>query len=263
MMFTKIRAILILHTIRLWRYGMSFLNMIISQTLWILLFILGILLFVPSEHLATALRLAYWTIAAWTIISSFSSLIGGWTNFFIMMGMVEEHIIRNTSPFTAIVGRVLTGTTVSFAIIIAMGYFLEGIFGKDLMAFKDPLLILAGFLFLIVESLSYALSISAASMRTSVSQQFLEILNFGIIGILIIPISMLPTQVRIPYLSIPYIAPVYLMKVAVGAEHSFLLREALLISIVESSAMAIFALELMRTVEHYVRKNGVRAIGLW
>ncbi len=263
MMLTKVKAIVILHTIRLWRYGMSFLNMILSQTLWILLFILGILLFVPPEHLAITLRLGYWTIAAWTIISSFTSLIGGWTNFFIMMGMVEEHIIRNTSPFTAIVGRVLTGTTVSFAMIIVIGYFLGGIFGKDLMTFKDPALIIAGFTFLIVESLSYALSISAASMRTSVSQQFLEILNFGIIGILIIPISMLPSQIRIPYLLIPYIAPVYLTKVAVGAEQSILLGEAFLISLVESLAMALFALELMRTVEHYVRKNGVRAIGMW
>ncbi len=262
-MMAKIKAIIILHTIRLWRYGMGFLNMILSQTLWILLFILGILLFVPPDHLTTALRLAYWTIAAWTIISSFTSLIGGWTNFFIMMGMVEEHIIRNTSPFTAIVGRVLTGTTISFVIIIVMGYFLGDIFGKDLMTFKDPILIVVGFTFLIIESLSYALSISAASMRTSVSQQFLEILNFGIIGILIIPISMLPSRIRIPYLLIPYIAPVYLMKVAVGAEQSILLSEAFLISIAESSAMVLFALGLMRSVEYYIKKNGTRAIGLW
>lgn len=262
-MITKLRGIVWLHTIRLWRYGMSFLNMILSEVLWVLLFMLGVLLFVPPEHLTTALRMAYWTIAAWTIISSFSSLVGGWTNFFIMMGMVEEHILRNTSPFTTILGRILTGTTVSFTMIIVMGYFFSEIFGRNLMIFKDPMLMILAFALLIVESLSYALSVSATSMRTSISEQFLEILNFGIIGILIIPIEALPTVVRTPYLLIPYVAPTYLIKAAIGSEQPAMIGSALLISAIEAVPMMFLAFRLMREAESYIRRNGVRAIGFW
>ncbi len=262
-MWVRVKAIIWLHTLRLWRYGMSFINMILSQVLWILLFIMGVLLFVPPEHLTIALRMAYWTIAAWSVISSFSSLVGGWTSFFILMGMVEEHLLRSTSPFTTIIGRVLTGTTVSFAIIIAMGYAFSWIFGRVLMTVEKPALMLSAFTFLIVESLSYALSISATSMRTSISEQFLEILNFGIIGLLIVPVSALPGYARLIYLAIPYVAPTYMIKVAVGGEVPSLIWEAALISVVESIIMALIALRLIRSVEDHVRRNGVRAVGFW
>ncbi len=262
-MWVKVKAIIWLHTLRLWRYGMSFINMVLSQMLWILLFIMGVLLFVPPEHLTVALRMAYWTIAAWSIISSFSSLVGGWTSFFILMGMVEEHLLRNTSPFTTIIGRVLTGTTVSFAIIIVMGYAFSWIFGRVLMTVEQPALMLLAFLLLIVESLSYALSISATSMRTSISEQFLEILNFGIIGLLIVPVSALPGYARLIYLTIPYVGPTYMVKVAIGSESPVLVKWATSISLIEAVLMVLIALRLMKSVEDHVRRNGVRAVGFW
>lgn len=262
-MRVKLKAILWLHIIRLWRYRMGFLNMILSEVLWMLLLVMGIVLFVPPEQLTTSLRMGYWTIAAWNVISSFSSLIGGWTTFFIMIGMVEEHILRNTSPFATILGRALTGTTVSFTIIIAMGYLFEWIFGRRLMILVSLPILLVAFILLIVESLSYSLSISAASMRTSVSEQFLEILNFGIIGLLMVPVSALPGYTSMIYLLIPYIAPAYLVKVAVGAEVPSLLPAAVVVGVTESLIMALITLRLIESVETHIRRNGVRAVGFW
>ena len=51
----RAKAVLFLHTIRLWRYKWSFLNMILSEAAWIFLFVLGALLFVPEEQLGTEL----------------------------------------------------------------------------------------------------------------------------------------------------------------------------------------------------------------
>ncbi len=262
-MWVKVKAIIWLHTLRLWRYSLSFLNMILSQIMWVLLFMMGVLLFVPPEHMTIALRMAYWTIAAWSIISSFSSLVGGWTSFFIIMGMVEEHLLRSTSPFTTILGRVLTGTTVSFAIIIIMGYSFGWMFGRELMAIQYPHLMVLGFTLLVVESLSYALSVSAASMRTSVSEQFLEILNFGIIGLLIVPMGSLPGPARRVYLAIPYVAPAYIIKASVGAEALGFLDQAVMVGSVESVLMVVASLKLMQLAEDYIRRNGVRAVGFW
>lgn len=262
-MRVKLKAILWLHTIRLWRYRMGFLNMVLSEVLWILLLMMGMSLFVPPEHLTTILRAGYWTIAAWSIISSFSLLIGGWTTFFIMIGMVEEHMLKNTSPFATILGRALTGTTISFTIIIALGYLFEWIFGKKLMILVRPVILLIAFTLIVVESLSYSLSVSATSMRTSVSEQFLEILNFGIIGLLVVPVSALPSYARFIYLLTPYVAPTYLIKVAVGAEASSLIPIAIEVGVVESFIMSIITLRLVKSVETHVRRNGVRAVGFW
>jgi len=102
MFLTRLKAILWLHTLRLWRYKWSFLNMVLSHAAWIFLFILGALLFVPGEYLGVAVKAAFWTIVAWNIISMFSSLIGGWMHFFISLGMVEEHILRGISPFKTV-----------------------------------------------------------------------------------------------------------------------------------------------------------------
>jgi len=37
---------------------------------------------------------AFWVVVAWSMISNFSSLMGGWMGFFISIGMVEEHLLR-------------------------------------------------------------------------------------------------------------------------------------------------------------------------
>lgn len=96
MVLTRVKAILWLHTLRLWRYKWSFLNLVLAEAAWVFLFVLGALLFVPGEYLGFAVKSAFWTIVAWNIISQCSSLIGAWMNFFISIGMVEEHILRGS-----------------------------------------------------------------------------------------------------------------------------------------------------------------------
>lgn len=263
MAITRIKAILWLHTLRLRRYKWSFLNMILAETAWIFLFILGALLFVPSEYLGIAVKAAFWTIVAWNVISQFSSLIGGWMNFFISIGMIEEHTLRGISPFKMILGRIIPSFSVITASLLFMAAILNGVFNTNVLLVNNlPLLVLA-LLLLVVEGLSYGLTIAAISIRTSIPHNMLEILNFAVVGILMIPVQSLPESIRIAYLCIPYVAPTHLAKIATAINMSALFTEALIISIVEALVMAIIALHFIKSSEKWMKRNGVRAVGFW
>ncbi|MEM4581199.1 MAG: hypothetical protein QW092_02390 [Candidatus Korarchaeum sp.] len=258
-----IRAVIWLHFLRLWRYRYSLLNMVISNAMWVLLLVMGVLLFVPREELGRALMSAYWTIACWSIVSNFSSLIGGWTNFFISLGMVEEHLMRGVSPFIVIGGRLIAASIVSAVTIALMGALIGGLFSVPLFSLSSPELASMGFAAVSLQSLFYGIIVSALAMRVSVSEQFLEILNFATVGIMIVPLRVLPEALRVAYLSVPYVAPAYLLKVSAGSEESSLIQSAALISALETLLFAFIALLMIRIVENYIRRNGVRAIGFY
>jgi len=259
----RAKAVLLLHTIRLWRYRWSFLNMILAEAAWIFLFILGALLFVPKEFLGMAVKGAFWIIVAWSIISNFSGLIGGWMNFFISIGMVEEHMLRGFSPFKALLGRLIPGSTVTVASLFFMGALVGGAFHVDVFAVEDVPLLLLGMILLVVEGLSYGFTVASIALRTSVPHNLLEILNFGFVGLMMIPLSSIPEKARLVYLVIPYIAPTHLLKVATSSALGEFVSEAIAVSIVESIAMLLVAIISMRLVNSWIVRNGVRAIGFW
>lgn len=261
--FVRAKAVLWLHTIRLWRFRWSFLNWILSDAAWIFLFVLGALLFVPREQLSMAVKGAFWTIVAWSVISNFSSLIGSWMNFFISIGMVEEHLVRGFSPFKALLGRLITGSSITIASLLFMAMLVGGAFHVDLLSADRTWLLVLGLGLLAVEGISYGFTVAAISMRTSVPNNLLEILNLGIIGLLMVPVQAIPGSARLAYLCIPYVAPSHLMKVATSSALPMLLEKAVLISALEATAMFFVALFAMRLVEVWIKRNGVKAIGFW
>lgn len=264
-MLTSVKAILWLHIIRLWRYKWSFLNMILTYVVWILLLMLGILLFVPKESLGITVKAAYWTILAWNVISQFSSLIGGWMGFFISTGMVEEHILRGISPFKVITGRVIPGFSVILMSQAFIAVLLGEMFKVDVLGIINPALTIFSFVLLMMESLSYGLIISSISLRTSIPHAMLEILNFAMVGLLMMPVTSLPPMLGIIYLAIPYVAPTYLMKIATigGIGGAPLYFEAMLISVVETLIFLVIGIYSMKRSEEWMKRNGVRAVGFW
>lgn len=259
----RLRAVIWLHFLRLWRYRYNLLNMVVSNAMWILLLILGVLLFVPKEEFPQAVRTAYWTIACWSIISNFSSLVGGWTNFFISLGMVEEHMMRGISPFLVVGGRLSTATVVSALTVLSMGALIQALFPCPIFELLNAELAILGFTAVALESLFYGLTVAALAMRTSISEQFLEILNFAVIGILLVPMRIIPEAARLFYLAIPYVAPAYLLKVASGSEDQSLLLPAVAISLIEVAILWLIAYTTIRVTEEHLRRNGVRAIGFY
>ncbi|MDK2464283.1 MAG: hypothetical protein QI223_05885 [Candidatus Korarchaeota archaeon] len=260
--FVRLKAVLWLHTLRLWRYRYSFLNMILSEAAWIFMFVLGALLFVPSERLGVAVKGAFWTIVAWSFVSNFSSLVGGWMNFFISIGMVEEHLVRGFSPFRTLLGRVVTGLSVVVASLLFMAALVGGAFHVDLLRTERLWLLLAGMGLLAVQSLSYGFTVASIAVRTSVPNNLLDILDGVVIGLLMVPVQALPEALRLIFLCIPYVAPAHLVKLATGAGEG-LEYSALAIAGVEALVMAVVAAWATKWAIRWIRRNGVRAIGFW
>ncbi len=258
----RVKAVLWLHTIRLWRYRYSFLNMILSEGAWIFMFVLGALLFVPSEKLVVAVKGAFWTIVAWSVVSNFSSLVGGWMNFFISIGMVEEHLVRGFSPFRTLLGRVVTGLSVIVVSLLFMAALVGGAFHVNLLHAESLWLLLLGMGLLAVQSLSYGFTVASVAVRTSVPNNLLEILNLVVVGLLMVPVQALPEGLRLAFLCIPYVAPAHLVKLAAGAGEG-LEYAALTVAWVETMAMAAIAVWATEWAIQWIRRNGVRAIGFW
>lgn len=264
MLFHRVKAIIWLHLIRLWRYKYSAFNMALNTTLWVAIFLLGALMFMPPENLPIGIPLAFWGIAMWTIMSSCVWLIGAWTNFYISMGFIEEHLLVNVSSSKVLVGRAITGLSVSTIAIILIYFALSSLTGISGGVINDPLLIIFGISIFIIMSLSYGLILSALSFRTGIPSVLLDIFNFiiFIVGGIATPILMLPGLVKQITFMIPYSYPAEIVRYAAVKYPTFIpLEMNIFISVFLAFIMAITSLFLMRWAESYVRKHGVKAIG--
>lgn len=258
---TELKGIIWLHTLRLWRYKWSFLNMVISEAMWMFIFILGILLFVPSEYIAVACKGAFWIIVSWQVISQVSTIMGGWMQFFISLGMIEEHILRGISPFKVIMGRVVPGLSVTAGTMLFMAFILNTTFKTNVTSMGNPALICLGLVFLMIQALSYGLILSAISVKTGIPHSMLEFTSFLIVGLLLIPIENFQFPLNLILLAIPYVAPVNLVKDGAFGT-SILVVESVVLSLVISGIFIYLAIKFVKSAEKLIKTQGVKAIGL-
>ncbi len=260
MALVRLKAVLWLHTLRLWRYKWSFLNLILSQAMWVFLFILGILLFVPRDYIGLACREAFWIIVAWTIVSQTSTMVGGWMRFFITLGMIEEHILRNISPFNVVLGRIIPSSAVSIGTLLFIALIFGEAFNTNVFSVYNIGLLVLGMLLIFIQSLAYGFTIAALSVRIGISRGIFEILSFAIVGLLMVPVENIPSPLNTLFLSVPYVAPMHLSKLALSSSN-FMLIQSTIISLVETVAMIIVAVHSVTSSEEWIRRQGVKAVG--
>ena len=260
----RIRAIIWLHFLRLWRYKFSFLNNILTTILWLTIFVLGALMFIPSSKWGEMAPIALWGIIMWQFLASSVWYIGGWTWFFISQGLVEEHLLTNTSPVPVLVGRAITGLSVTLAASLLVALVFTGLAGASVLIVYNPLIVLIGLVLLATMTISYALLLSAASFRIGIPGTILDIANFisFILGGLAVPIANLPEQIRPIALAIPYAHPAEIVRYGVrGLEPYLGLANELIISIIFALALALSARIVFKKTMKYIRKHGVKAVG--
>ncbi len=261
-MFTRVKAIVWLHLTRLYRYKLSFVGLVLSNLMWVLLYVLGMLLFISPGQFNEAVKASFWSIVGWILLSNFSSLVGGWTNFFISLHMVEEHLLRDTSPFSVLLGRGVTAIIMAAASATFMGLVFGALFSVNVLEVYSPLLFSAGMVMLTVQALSYGIIIAALSMRTSISYGFLEIASFVMVGLFIVPVQVIPEGGRLLFLSVPFVSPVHLLKVAAGAASGYM-TVGIMISLFESLLLPLISLLVTRRTLREIMIKGVRAVGEW
>ncbi len=261
----KLKALIYLHALRTWRFKYSFINSTINMGLWMAIFIIGALIFVPSSEIPEIAPYMFWGIILWTILSSSVWSVGGWAWFILSLGMYEEHTIHNTSLISLLSGRAITVVTDTILITPVLYFLVRKLSGPSVTYVSSPAAILGGLAAMFVMALSYGLTLSAISFRIGVPGTLLDISNFLllVLGGIAIPISKLPEAMRYIALVIPFSYPSELTRYgATGAPTYLPLPNLAILNIGIATSMLVSALLIYRRVENsYLRKYGPRAIG--
>ncbi len=264
MSVAKLKAVLWLHALRLWRFKFSFLDMALSTTIWVTVFLLAALMFIPRGELPKVLPLVFWGIVMWNVASSATLLIGGWTHYYVSAGLFEEHAIVGISSALFLSGRALTGLSMS-AMAIGFAYVvLSAMAGESVLVVANSLALAFGFIIVVIMAFSQGLIVSAISLRAGVSHVLLEIINLimFIVGGFITPVRKLPDPLRYIALFIPYCHPAELVRYGAAYVEPYLpLWITAAISVVLGMIMLTLATLSMRLVESRIKKHGLKAVG--
>ncbi|RLG80921.1 MAG: hypothetical protein DRO13_02510 [Thermoprotei archaeon] len=260
-----LRAIIWLHLLRLLRYKYGFLNMILTDTMWYMIFLLGALMFVPKYEFEVAAVITFWGIVLWIVLNDWVWLIGDWTWFAISAGLVDEHIVYGVNPLTFIGGRVLTASLVTCISLPVVLTIFSSIAGTAIFTVYSPVYLVLGFSLMIVYSTMYALLLVALSLRTSVPSIMLDVSTviLYIVGGLGVPVNRMPEPMRIFSILIPYTHAAEIVRYgALGLKPYYGLELELLFSLVHVAALGVISIATIRYSLNHVRRYGVRAVGV-
>ena len=262
---SRLKAVLYLHALRTWRFKYSYLNSSLNMLLWMTIFLLGALTFVPREKLPEAAPYAFWGLLLWNTITITTWNIAGWMWFFISEGLAEDHLLHGARIMEVLAGRLMTVAMEAGPVALLLYYVILYSTGGGISALHNPLYLAYGFAAGTVMALSYSLILAALSLRIGVPGNLLDIANFMllVVGGLIAPIASLPHPLRTLALLVPYAHAAEIMRYgAVGAQPYIDLYIEVLVSGLVAAVMMLVAYIVFRLVEdRYVRKQGVRAIG--
>ncbi|RLG90051.1 MAG: hypothetical protein DRO16_02935 [Thermoprotei archaeon] len=260
----KIYAILWLHLTRLHRYKYGFLNMIVTDMIWYLLFMLGTLTFIPSEDFKTMAVITFWGVALWSSMNNTVWIVGNWIRFLLEIGIVEEHIVRNTNPMTLIAGRIITATIVTIVAIPVVGIIYFKLTGINIFKISNPFYLLVSFVLIMLYALLYSLILSSIGLRLRIPGIMLDVLNIVvyIIGGIGVPLTKMPSQMRIIAFLIPYTYAAELERYgATGLTPLLGLGKTIVFGTLYLIVLLMISILIIRYSTHYVRKYGVKAIG--
>ncbi len=263
--FHKVKAILYLHLLRTWRYRYSFINSTINMGLWVAIYILGALLFVPHEKIGVMAPYMFWGILLWSIMTSSVWSIGSWTWFLLSLGLYEEHVLHDTSLPAFLSGRTVTVAMDTILITPIMYFLVRKLAPGTHVVAGNILFIASGIIAMYLISISYALILSAISLRIGVPGTLLDMSNFLllVVGGIAVPLEALPGALRKLALLIPFSYPAEITRFgATGLEPILGVEKTSLITLMLSVGMVFASLWVFRWVENrYIRIYGPRAIG--
>ncbi len=262
----NLKAIIYLHLLRTWRYKLSFINSTLNITLWMSIFILGAILFVPKNLLPQTAPVIFWGILIWNILSSSVWYIAGWTIWFLIStGLIEEHYLHGVGMLRFLSGRLIT-ITIQVAMATPLVYVLLLYAAKTSFPLvSSASYLLLGILCFTMISLSYALILSVIAMRTSVPGPLLDFSNilFFVIGGIAVPLANLYEPIRIIALFTPFSHPAEIVRYgAIGIVPYIGLEREVLITVFLALFLFSVAVIIFRKVEQdYLRKHGIKGIG--
>lgn len=259
----KFLAIVWMHVLRMWRLKTGYVNTVVNTSMWLFIFALSVFAFTSPERVQVVAPYVFWGMLMWSLMSYNVWFIAGWAWWFIGLGMVEEHLLTNTSPIPALLARGVVGVSLAALTVLVLSPIFYFIGGPVVYSVTHPAYLALGLLTLYVMSASYALTLAAVSFRIGVPGVILDITNFlaFFVGVLTPP-SHLPAGLRAASLAIPYTHAAELVRYgAAGAEPLMGVGTEAITAVAVAAAMAGMAAVAQRLSLKAIRKYGVRGVG--
>lgn len=259
----KFVTIVWMHVLRMWRLKTSYVNTVVNTSIWLFVFALSVFAFTPAERVPEVAPYVFWGMLMWALMSYNVWFIAGWSWWFVGLGMVEEHLLTNTSPTTVLLARGVVGVSLAALTVIILSPIFYFIGGPAVYSVTHPAYLGLGLATLYVMAASYALTLAAISFRIGVPGAVLDITNFlaFFVGILTPP-TYLPPALRAISLAIPYTHAAELVRYgAAGAEPLIGVSAEAFVAVAVAAAMAGMAAAAQRLSLKAIRRYGVRGVG--
>ncbi len=263
MAIRKFVTIVWMHMLRMWRLKTSYVNSVVNTSIWLFIFALSVFAFTPAERASEVAPYVFWGMLMWALMSYNVWYIAGWTWWFIGLGMVETHLLTNTSPIPVLLARGFVGVSLAALTVLILSPIFYFIGGPAVYSVTHPAYLALGLVTIYVMAASYALTLAAISFRIGVPGVVLDITNFlaFFVGILTPP-TYLPASLRVVSLAIPYTHAAELVRYgAAGSEPLIGAGMEAVVAVAVAAAMVGMAIVAQRYSLRAIRKYGVRGVG--
>ncbi|MEB3859880.1 MAG: ABC transporter permease [Desulfurococcales archaeon] len=260
----RLYALVWLHLVRTSRFTLSLVNWGVVEFLWLSIYILGVLSFADPSEYATIVPMVFWAVAAFGLMSTPVWTIGDWMKYYVNEGILEENELCNVSHTLFLALRALPSIVLTLASLGIAWLFLREVTGLNPARAEEPLFLLFGLSFILLQATLYSLIIAFLSLYTEAPGPLLDFMNLllFVAGGVAAPIDRLPEPLKIVAVIAPYSHPAEVMRYgSVGYAPYLGLTAEIIVTIAYTSLLALTVAAVSRASLRKARVEGVKGIG--
>jgi ABC-2 type transport system permease protein len=260
----KLKAYLWLHALRTLKYTFSLINWGIVDFLWMSIYMLAVLAFTSPQKYPEVVPFIFWSIVAFSLMSTPVWTIGNWMSFYVNIGIFEEHELSNVDHKTFLVFRAIPSLPVTLVSALAAALLLYSVTHVNPLRVNNLALLILSLTLIFLMALFYSLIIAFLSLITSTPAPLLDFMNFFLFfaGGIAVPVASLPRPLRILALITPYSHPSEVLRYSVSLKRPYLgLSAELLISALYLLVLIVLVLVIARWALRSVKVRGLKGIG--
>ncbi len=242
------------------RYPAWIIADIVTTPIWLLIFILPILLFLPKEMWGNpeTLNFFFWAMVMWGIVSSGFWSFGNTIRWEQETGTIEQLFLTNASREVVFARRIFSNLiTITIDTIYTAVVFM--LLFEVPLYFRNPLGVAATLLVGLLSAAGFGLTYGALVLRFKNVGPLNNVLQFIILGLcgIFVPITVLPEPLRAVALAFPYTYVADLVRhEAMGTPTIFPLHLEWGVTLALTAAFLGAGVYLLRRVEENLKRRG-------
>ena len=253
------------HLKRAYRMRFNMFSWAISDVLWLLIFIYAVLAFTDPGSYGTVVPVVYWSLVAWSLMSTPVWAIGNWVKSYVNLGLIDYNELSGMSHKVFMAMRALPSLCISLIAALAAAAFLYASTGVVPFKALNPLLLAAALASILAIATLYSLSISWAGLRLSVPAPLLDVMNRALFigGGVAVDVEAIPWPLRLIAIATPYSHPAEIMRYAVAGNEPYLGLVGEALATLFFIALLYLAQEaLYRSAMKKYQTTGVKGVGV-